>query len=134
MLLKLLKQSFFLLWSFSQLVVYFLFNVIVHKEKLKLLIKHEFYCSTLYCAMPVWNANIWLFNSYVELLVFHSLYVYISFLPEQGKHCTKLTCCFYFISYTCTFYQQSLPLIWQDWKEKELWLALSFPFLLCCHF
>jgi len=29
-------------------------------------------------------------------MLFHSLYMYISFLPEQGKHCVKLTQLFLF--------------------------------------
>ena len=67
--------------------------------------------------MPVWNANIRSFNSYEESSKLYnsyfitSIYICISFLPEQWKACAKLTqpFLFHFLIYahsTSTLYLQ----------------------------
>lgn len=68
-------------------------------------------------------------------MVFHSLYMYISLLPEQGEHCVKLTQLFLF----SFLYLHILPTVstfdLAELKGKgpvasSLCLSLSF----CCHF
>lgn len=109
---------------------------------------HEFYCSSLYCAFPLLNANMRTFNLYVESLKWYNLYflahacICISFLSEQWKCCKKkkkTSVFFYLTSFlihthsTTTFYLQ--PTEWvRTEREKELRVAFSLSFLQCHHF
>ena len=102
---------------------------------------HEFYCSSLYCAFPLLNANMRTFNLYVESLKWYNLYflahacICISFLSEQWKCCKKKKDLSVFLSYffldTHTFYHHFLSSAYRmskDWKGKRITCCLFFVF------
>lgn len=86
--------------------------------------------------MPVLNANMKAFYSYVELpklqnYSFHSLCMNIYCILTRREKSTKKECkCFYFASDTCTFYQYSLLIMSRQGLKRK---GLLFPFL-CHHF
>ena len=96
---------------------------------------HEFYCSSLYCAFPLLNANRRTFNLHVESLKWHNLYflahtcICISFLSEQWKCCKKRPQRFLFCFFldTRTFYQHFLSSAYRMSKE-----GLKGKRITCC--
>lgn len=128
-------QSLHLSWWFY----FMLFSV--SKKQIKKLQYESCYSS--WCTMSVLNANIRPFHFYVKLLklaqfMCHILYIFMYFvLTRRVETAQNHLNCFYFASWNRAFYQHSLPLAcwWagKNWKEKEIWIALTFPFLLCHH-
>lgn len=112
-LLKVLKYKTFsfLPWSLclfvSQLVMVFFMwhpNVVLSKIK-NLNDYHEFYLLLLYCAMPISNANVNIFNSYGKSLKLHNLRFIapicrcILSYPKRRNTSQNELNCFYFTSW-----------------------------------
>ena len=129
-------QSLHLSWWF--LIYFMLFSA--SKKQIKKLQYESCYSS--WCT-NVLNSNIRPFHFYVQLLklaqfMCHILYIFMYFvLTRRVETAQNYLNCFYFASWNRAFYQHSLHLAcwWagKNWKEKEIWIALTFPFLLCHH-
>lgn len=140
--LKALKHetSSVLLWSFSLLVMVFLFAVLCHSKKRESKILnywHKIYYSYLYWEMPVSNVNIRAFHSYAESLKWYNWYfiahacICVLFLPGRWKHYTKPTQLFLFHILRCTHSTTTLFLLLMNRTGLERRGAvggLIFPF------
>lgn len=120
------------------------------RENLLVRLKFEIismnYChSFLYCVMHVLNANIRAYNLYMGLRkLYHLCFVVytcicILYIPGTVEHYTKLTqlflFCFLILTYSTNILYLRLQLKEEEnCKEKQLWVALYFSFLLCHNF